>query len=128
MTNLSIYSFLTLTTASASLALAAPVAAQDRSGRLDTLPVGTYECALPGNAAGAAYVVQKDREFRIASASRYETAKGNGTYLLTGDTIVVTRGPMQGERYQRTGKAALRELGGDGEPTRLRCIMVTTAR
>ncbi len=102
--------------------------ARSNGGRLGTIPLGTYECALPGTATGAAYVVQPNRTFRIASASRYESKMGNGTYLLTGDKLVVTRGPMQGDRYRRTGPASLRELGADGKQTRLRCTMTTSER
>ena len=98
---------------------AAPALAQ---GALDTAERGAYTCELPGDAAGAAGIPQPDQNFRIASASRYQSAQGDGTYLRRGDTIRFTSGPRQGEAYQMVSENFLRRLDADGKPGRLRCV------
>jgi len=105
-----------LFTALSSTALAAP------GGRLDTIPLGLYRCALPGDAAGLAWVPQNDRNFTIGNASTYQTADGSGTYLHTGKTVVFTRGPMRGMQFSRTGNSTLRLLDDEGQPSPVRCV------
>ncbi|MXO90106.1 elongation factor P [Altererythrobacter aquaemixtae] len=102
----------------------APVSgqAQDRQGRLGTLPHGTYVCSTPGDAAGPAWHEIPDKDFIIANASTYETKDGSGTYLLTGENVVFTRGPMNGMRFQRTGTGTLRWIDSEGKPGRIRCV------
>ncbi len=104
-----------------ALALAAPALAQD-GGMLRTMPHGTYECALPGSAAGAAIERQEDEDFRLSSASRYRNTEGRGTYLLKGKTFTFTRGPKKGERFIREGENRLRKLDRAGNATRLLCV------
>jgi hypothetical protein len=106
------------------LALAAvPLAALAQAdGPLGTLPVGEYQCALPGDADGAAWVPIEGKSFRIKSASRYSSPTGQGTYLLSGEDLVFTRGPMKDERYQRMGSSMLRMKNLDGSLTRVRCV------
>lgn len=101
--------------------LAAPVIAQS-GGPLGTLPVGRYQCSLPGDAGGAAWVPIADKRFSIKNASRYLHADGEGTYLLAGDELVFTRGPMKDERYQRMGSSMLRLKNADGTLSRIRCV------
>jgi len=99
--------------------VAAPALAQ---GPVGTAARGSYSCELPGNAAGAAGIAQPEANFRIASASRYQSAQGDGTYLRQGDTIRFTSGPRKGEAYGLESENFLRRLGPDGKPTRLRCV------
>ena len=90
-------------------------------GMLRTMPHGTYECALPGDAGGKAYEVVEDAEFSISTASRYSDARGEGTYIMRGNKLTFTAGPKSGERYDRTGQNQLRKVGADGKRTDLLC-------
>jgi len=100
-------------------AMAAP--AGDPGGMLRTLPRGTFECALPGNAAGDAYRVVSEESFRIGTASRYRSEEGTGTYILRGQFLTFTSGPKKDERFRRIGPNQVRKLGSDGETTDLLC-------
>ena len=100
--------------------IAAPLAAMP-GGRLGTLPIGHYVCALPGDASGDAVVVVEDAWFEIVNASSYIAEGGRGTYLLTGDDVVFTRGPMRGAQFTRQSARTLRKLGPNGELDRMRC-------
>jgi hypothetical protein len=99
--------------------VAAPALAQ---GPVGTAERGSYWCELPGDAAGAAGIAQPAQNFTIASASRYQSAQGDGTYLRQGKTIRFTSGPRKGEAYTMESANFLRRLGPDGKPGRLRCV------
>ena len=99
-------------------AAAAPVLAQ---GAIGTLARGSYVCELPGDAAGRAGVEQPGQAFTIESASRYSAPQGSGTYLLRGQTVVLTSGPRQGESYAMISGGFLRRIE-NGQPGRLRCV------
>lgn len=88
---------------------------------ITTMQRGTYICELPGNAAGRTGHEQPDQNFSIASASRYVSARGSGTYLRRGDRVIFTSGERQGETYQVVSQGFLRRIA-EGEPGRLRCI------
>lgn len=103
------------------LCLAAPLAATP-GGKLDTLPQGRYTCALPGDAAGEAFVILPDKAFVIDNGSTYRTENGSGTYLLTGEIVQFTRGPLKGMRFERTSSASLRWIDGTGQPGKVRCV------
>lgn len=106
----------------ASLALAAQAAP---GGKLGTLPHGVYVCSTPGDAMGAPWNLIPGGEFTIDTASTYRTATGSGTYLLTGDRLVFTRGPLKDERFIRTGTATLQRTDREGVPRRVRCVRET---
>ena len=108
--------------AAVSLALMATSAAAAPGGKLGTLPHGIYRCAKPGDAAGAPWTPVQGDVFAINTASTYRVEGDTGTYLLTGDHVVFTRGPLKGRRFVRTGTGTLRELGADGSPGRIRCV------
>nr|WP_298927465.1 elongation factor P [uncultured Erythrobacter sp.] len=99
-----------LTAFAAAVAAAAPLMAQNEpaGGKLSTMPKGTYQCALPGDAGGKAFEVVKDEEFRLSGASSYTNAKGKGIYLLRGKTFTFTRGPKKGETFTRIGTNQLK--------------------
>lgn len=108
------YVFL-LTAFAAGLAATAPIIAQDgpangemAGGKLGTMPHGTYQCALPGDAAGKAFTVVKEEEFRLGAASSYTNANGKGIYLLRGKTFTFTRGPKKGQTFTRLGTNQLK--------------------
>lgn len=88
---------------------------------LRTMPRGDYQCALPGDAAADAYDVVPEAAFRIAPASRYFSAKGDGTYLMRGRELVFTRGPKKGEQFKRVGRNQLQLMKADGSLSKLLC-------
>lgn len=91
---------------------------------LKTMPHGPYECAMPGNAAGAAWIPLDEQSFTISRASRYRSAEGRGTYLLIGDELTFTAGPKSGQRLRRSGVNELREIKDDGSNGRMICVRV----
>ena len=104
-----------------ALALAAP-ASLSAKGPLGTLPLGRYLCELPGDAAGPASLPVAGAWFDIVNASSYVAEGGDGTYLLTGENVVFTRGPLRGARFERTGIKALRRTDIGGPYAKLRCV------
>jgi len=106
----------------AALLLAATAFPAFAEGPLGTLPLGRYLCELPGDAAGPASRVVESEWFDIVNASSYLSTGGDGTYLLTGDTVVFTRGPMRGATFERTGAKALRRVDLAGPLAKLRCV------
>lgn len=109
-----------LTAMAAGIAAAGPLLGQE--GRmLDTMPHGTYECALPGDAAGLAYEVVEEEGFAIGPASSYSNEEGSGVYLMKGRELVFTRGPKKGERFKRVGRNQLQAMDEKGELGRLLC-------
>lgn len=113
-------------TAMAWLALpAAAIAAPPttpQSGRIDTLPIGAYECTLPGDASGPAWHRIPDSDFSILNASSYEARGQRGVYLLRGNEVTFTRGPLKGMMLERAGRRILRERQDDGTLGRMRCV------
>lgn|GEM_PF-323270 len=77
---------------------------------LGTMQHGFYECVLPGDASGAAFLEQPDESFRIGQGSRYESAAGGGVYMMHGTTLVFTRGPKKDQRMRRLGANTLQVL------------------
>ena len=107
-------SFLALS--AAAPALAAP------GGPIGTLPLGSYVCELPGDAAGPAGLRTPVQDFRVLNASSYETGGGRGAYLMTGDVVTMTSGPKLGQRFHKLGGGFLRLIEGDGRDGPLRCV------
>jgi hypothetical protein len=116
-----------LTATAACIALSVPAMAAP-GGNLGTLPLGAYHCALPGDAAGQAWIPLEDKNFTIDNASTYLTSKGSGTYLLTGKRVIFTRGPMNGMRFERTGSSTLRWIDENGDLANVRCVRTNAAR
>jgi hypothetical protein len=113
-----------LTALAAAIAAAGTVKAQE--GRmLRTLPHGTYQCALPGDADGLAFKVVEEEEFRIDTASRYRTSEGSGTYLLRGRELVLTSGPRKGQMYKLVRNNELQRINADGSLGKLRCTRLS---
>ncbi len=88
-------------------------------GEIATMTVGYFACELPGDATGPVGRRVEAEDFSIINASSYQASGTSGTYLLTGDTLVMTSGPRQGKRYHRQSSGFLRLSGPDGE---LRCV------
>lgn len=95
------------------------------TGELGTLPTGRYICELPADGSGPPSLQVPHANFTILRASRYRGDEGTGIYLLTGDLLVMTTGPRQGERYARKTSGFLRMLDAQGNESRLRCVRRT---
>ena len=91
-------------------------------GPIATMQRGYYVCELPGDAGGAAARRTPDSDFQITNASSYQSAGSTGIYLLTGDLLTMTSGPMQGQRFRRIRNNFLRLLTPDGSESALRCV------
>ena len=91
-------------------------------GPIGTLPLGAYVCELPGDATGPAGERKPEADFTVTNASSYRAAAGKGIYLLTGDRMVFTSGPLDGVKYHRTGPGFLRRTEADGKDGPLRCV------
>jgi len=96
-------------------------------GMLGTLQRGDWECALPGDAGGEAYVVVPEEGFRIGNASSYRNDEGRGIYLLRGTELVFTRGPKKDQRFRVLGDNTLQKLEADGSPSKLICTRLGSA-
>lgn len=94
-------------------------------GMLGILQHGNWECALPGDAGGDAFVPVPEEGFSISTASSYRTPDGGrGIYLLEGDELVFTRGPKKDERYRVRGENTLQKKNRDGSLSKLICTRI----
>jgi hypothetical protein len=93
-------------------------------GLLGILRHGNWECALPGDAGGDAFVPVPTEAFRIGTASSYESPGGSGIYLLRGSEVVFTRGPKKDQRFKVLGDNTLQKLAPGGSLTKLICTRV----
>jgi len=85
----------------------------DQYGRLRVLPHGYWQCGLPGDALGTAFRAEDDVSFTTIPNSSYQARGGGGTYLLTGDRLTFTRGPLNGRKFVWESANRLR-IAGDG--------------
>lgn len=83
---------------------------------------GEYVCEMPGTALTEAGLRRPEEDFTIRQGSIYQTTRGRGSYLATGDEIRMTSGPKLGERFRRVSENFLRKLTSEGRETDLRCI------
>ncbi|GGC19552.1 hypothetical protein GCM10011371_04030 [Novosphingobium marinum] len=113
-----------LVLALATSLVAAPAAAVP-GGTLGTLEKGWYACEAPGDALGPAGDRMPEADFKVVSASSYRAGGTRGTYLLTGDRVVMTSGPFEGRKFHRQSRGFLREIDGSGAPGSIRCILGT---
>ena len=97
------YARLTYFALAASLAspLAASPAEAPPGGMLRTMPHGTYQCAVPGDAGSSAFKVVDAETFHIRATSSYSNDEGSGTYILRGNELTFTRGPKKDQRLTR---------------------------
>jgi len=91
-------------------------------GTIGTLPIGDYICETGGDALGPVGNRVEAQDFSVVNASSYRAHGVQGTYLLTGDFVVMTTGGLRGNRYHRLGKSFLRLIGPDGKDSDLRCV------
>jgi hypothetical protein len=112
-----------LTLAGLTAALLAGPAAAVPGGDIDTLELGSYTCELPGDALAERGVHVPEADFAVIFGSSYRAGSETGTYLLTGDFVVMTSGPKMGERYHRLSLGFLRKRNKDGSDSDLRCVI-----
>lgn len=108
--------------ATAAIGLPAPASAVP-GGPIGTLAQGRYRCELPGDALSAAGRPMPEADFTVVSASSYRSKGRLGSYLLTGDDVVMTSGPHRGQKYHRLSRGFLRRVGPGGQDTGLRCVL-----
>ncbi len=106
----------------ASLPLAGPAAAVP-GGEIGTLEQGRYTREMPGDATGAAGLHVPHADFTVISASSYRADGTLGSYLLTGDRVVMTNGPHRGQRFHRQSRGFLRQIDVAGAEGPLRCVL-----
>ena len=104
------------------LALAVPAAAVP-GGEIGTLDQGRYTCEMPGDASGPAGRHVPGADFTVISASSYRAGGRLGSYLLTGDSVVMTSGPHKGRKFHRLSRKFLRQVEADGGNGQLRCVL-----
>lgn len=104
-----------------ALVLAAPLSAVP-GGRIGTLPNGAFRCELPGDAGGPVGHRVPDADFTIVTSSTYRAGEHVGSYLLTGDRVVMTSGPFKGRRFRRVTPNFLRLLRDKGDDGVMRCV------
>lgn len=94
-------------------------------GEIGTLEIGHYVCELAGDATGPVGRHVPEADFRITNASSYRVNGVGGSYLLTGDRVVLTSGLRKGERYRRVSSGSLRKTEADGSDGPLRCVLTS---
>ena len=109
---------------SLGLAYAALPVAAFAEGKLGTLDHGRYTCGTPGVATGPVVNVIPDLSFTILGGSSYASEKGGGTYLLTGDLLTFTRGPLKDLKFERDKTGLWREIDKSGAKGDVRCSRV----
>jgi len=103
------------------LCLIASPALAASGGPLGTLMLGRYDCERPGPPAAPA-VPEPDWSFAVTTSSRYVAKSGEGTYLLTGNTVTMTSGPLDGTKLVRLRGGFLRVVE-NGKPGPVRCVL-----
>ncbi len=109
--------------AALALVIASAPALGVPGGEIGTLPTGVYRCEKPGNLTGLDAVALPQDDFRVLASSSYAVDGKRGSYLLTGDRMVMTGGPLEGREFRRTSVGYLRLVGPDGEPGEVRCVL-----
>ena len=94
-------------------------------GPIRTLALGKYSCELPGDATGPAGKTLKGYDFTVVGGSNYIARGMRGSYLYTGENIVMTGGAFKGLRFHRISEGFLREQTAGGKDGPMRCVLTT---
>lgn len=94
-------------------------------GRIGTLAMGRYTCELPGDAGGPAGMPLPEYEFRIVNASSYKASGIRGSYLYSGDRVLMTGGKLKGLVLHRISQSFLRQVAEDGSDGPMRCVRMS---
>lgn len=92
-------------------------------GEIGTLLTGRYLCEKPGDVTRLIAVRLPEADFRVLASSSYAVDGKRGSYLLTGNRVVMTGGPFEGRAFERTSAGYLRRIGPDGLPGEVRCVL-----
>lgn len=84
--------------------------------------MGLYTCELPGDASGAVGNPIPEFEFRVVNASSYKAGGIRGSYLYTGDRVLMTGGKLKGLALHRISEGFLRRVEHDGSDGEMRCV------
>ena len=106
----------------ALIALAAPPVQAVPGGPLGTLELGRYVCEVPDTADVTRGRQMEGLEFSVVTTSSYRSHGTLGSYLRTGDSVVLTSGPRKGERFNVISSGYLQKLDDAGNETPLRCV------
>jgi hypothetical protein len=108
----------------ALLLMAASGPAPVAGGRLSTLDLGRYACEMPDPVDVTRGRPIEGSGFNVVNASSYRDGGMMGSYLRTGDTVVMTSGVRKGERYRVAGRGILQRTERSGADARERCVSV----
>lgn len=95
-------------------------------GEIGTLLTGSYKCEKPGDIGGMTRIPLPEEDFRVITGSNYVVGGKRGSYLLTGDRVVMTGGPLKGQKYRKTSTRNLKIQNADGTDSERRCILALT--
>lgn len=118
----------------AALGLSVPAVARQApppvpGGTIGTLPLGHYTCEKDGDAGGPVGERVPSLDFQVINFSSYKGDDGiRGSYLLTGDSVMMTGGKLKGEKLHRIAHTFLRLVGPDGNDTETRCVLTSRKR
>ncbi|MCJ2181679.1 hypothetical protein MTR62_02995 [Novosphingobium sp. 1949] len=104
-------------------AVAEPAPPPVPGGRIDTLSLGRYTCEKPGDAGGLIGEPMPAYNFSIVNASSYKAGGVRGSYLLTGDDVVMTGGKLQNMRFKRVSSGFLRLADPATPADAMRCVL-----
>lgn len=94
-------------------------------GEIGTLTAGKYTCEMPGDAGGPVGKVLPEYAFRVVNASSYKAGGIRGSYLYTGDRVVMTGGTLKGLKLRRVSDGFLRQIDDRGSETGMRCVLTS---
>lgn len=94
-------------------------------GQISTLTQGNYTCELPGDAAGPVGKALPQYDFKVVGASSYKSGSIRGSYLHTGDKVVMTGGKLKGLKFIRVSDRFLRQIDDQGNETGMRCVLTS---
>jgi hypothetical protein len=93
-------------------------------GPIGTLELGLYRCERDGTAGGPVGIRLPQYDFRAVTGSNYKTPDGvRGSYLMTGDRVIMTGGKLKGLKMHRTSKGFLRHQDAQGADNDIRCVL-----
>ncbi len=95
-------------------------------GEIGTLLTGRYKCEKPGDIRGVTRFRLPEEDFRVITGSNYVSGGKRGSYLLTGDEVVMTGGPLKGRKYRKISSRYLKMVNDDGTDSERRCILAFT--
>lgn len=80
---------------------------------------------MPGDAGGPVTKPLPEYAFEVVNASSYKAAGVRGSYLNTGDLVVMTGGTLKGLKFTRESSRMLRQIDDQGAQTGMRCVLTS---